>query len=139
MNTFDLSVLAAEKPFFNGKSTSVTVNTYDGERGILANHSNAIFAIVPGMIKITTELNEVIVAAVSEGIIKIEGNSVLILVDTCELPEEIDANRALRSKEEAMEAMLQKKSIKDYYSAQAKMTRAISRLRVKNHRNINSD
>ena len=62
---------------------------------------------------------------------KIEDNEVLILADTAERPEEIDINIAKRDAEEAKEAILQKKSIQDYKSAQAKMARAINRLRVK--------
>lgn len=57
------------------------------------------------------------------------------MVDTAEHPEEIDENRAKRSAEQAKEAILQKKSIQDYYAAQAKMARAIGRLRVKNTEN----
>ena len=93
-----------------------------------------IAAIVPGELKITTPDGNVIIAAVSEGLVKVENNQVLILVDTLELPEEIDENRAKRSAEQAKEAILQKKSIQDYISAQAKMARAIGRLRVKNSR-----
>ena len=134
MNTFELIVLAAEKPFFEGDCVSLVIPTNDGQYGIQAKHNNMIAAVVPGLLKITTPDNKEIIAAVSEGIVKVEINQVLILVDTLELPEEIDENRAKRSAEEAKEAILQKKSIQDYYSAQAKMARAISRLRVKNSR-----
>lgn len=131
MNTFTLDMLAAEKPFFKGKCVSLIVPTSDGQYGIQAMHSNMIAAIVPGKVKITDANGEEIIAAVSEGMVKVENNHVLLLVDTAERPEEIDENRAKRSAEEAKEAMLQKKSIKDYYTAQAKMARAINRLKVK--------
>ena len=132
MNTFALNVLAAEKPFFDGECISLVIPTSDGQYGIQAKHNNMIAAIVPGELKITTPDGNVIIAAVSEGLVKVENNQVLILVDTLELPEEIDENRAKRSAEQAKEAILQKKSIQDYISAQAKMARAIGRLRVKN-------
>lgn len=135
MNTFALNVLAAEKPFFDGECISLVIPTSDGQYGIQAKHNNMIAAIVPGELKITTPDGNVIIAAVSEGLVKVENNQVLILVDTLELPEEIDENRAKRSAEQAKEAILQKKSIQDYISAQAKMARAIGRLRVKNSRN----
>ena len=90
-----------------------------------------IAAIVPGVLKFTKTDETLIVAAVSGGLVKVENNSVLILVDTIELPEEIDENRAKRAAEQAKEAILQKKSIQDYYSAQAKMARALGRLRAK--------
>ena len=74
-----------------------------------------------------------VIAAVSAGLLKVEKNHVLLLVDTAEHPEEIDENRAKRAAEQAKEAILQKKSIQDYYTAQAKMARAIGRLRVKKY------
>lgn len=131
MNKFTLDMFAAEKPFFQGECISIVVPISDGQYGILANHSNMIAAIVPGVVKITDVNGEEIVAAVSEGMVKAENNHVLLLVDTAERPEEIDENWARRSAEEAKEAILQKKSIKDYYAAQAKMARAINRLKVK--------
>ncbi len=135
MNSFKLTVLAADRPFFDGDCFSLVIPTSDGEMGIQAMHSNMIAAIVPGTIRVTNERG-VHIAAVSEGIVKVENGAVLILVDTIERPEEIDVNRANRAIAEAKEALLQKKSIKDYYAAQARMTRAISRLKTKNHRNI---
>ena len=131
MNVFTLVVLAAERPFYEGDCLSVVVPTTDGQYGIQAMHSNMIAAIVPGMLKITAPNGEEIVAAVSKGLVTVENNRVLLLVDTAERPEEIDANHAKRSAEQAKEAILQKKSIQDYYAAQAKMERALSRLKVK--------
>lgn len=135
MNEFTLDMLAAEKPFFQGKCISLIVPISDGQYGIQANHSNMIAAIVPGTVKITDIDGNEIIAAVSEGMVKVENNEVLLLVDTAERPEEIDENRARQSVEEAKEAILQKKSIKDYYAAQAKMARAINRLKVKGRNN----
>ena len=60
-----------------------------------------------------------------------ENGEVLVLVDTAERPEEIDANRARRDADTAKEAILQKKSVQEYRLAQATLARAISRLRVK--------
>lgn len=137
MNTFTLVILAAEKPLYDGECTSLVIPTLYGQQGILAMHSNMIGAIVPGILKFTLPTGKEIVAAVSEGIIKVENNHVLLLVDTAERPEEIDANRAQRSADEAKEAILQKKSIQDYYMAQSKMARAISRLKVKKYGSMN--
>lgn len=132
MNVFSLVVLAAERTFYEGECISLIVPILDGQYGILANHCNTIGAVVPGELKITTPSGEEIIAAVSKGLVKMENNQVLILVDTAEHPEEIDENRAKHSAEEAKEAILQKKSIQDYHAAQAKMARAINRLKVKN-------
>lgn len=136
MKTFTLTVLAAEKPFFQGMCRSLVLPTLDGQYGIMADHSNMIAAIVPGMLKLTTPSGEEVVAAVSNGLVKLENNDVLLLVDTAEYPEEIDENRARHAAEEAKEALLQKKSIQDYMAAQARMARAINRLRVKQQRSF---
>ena len=72
-------------------------------------------------------------AAVSAGMIKVEHNDVLILVDSAERPEDIDVVRAQREADEAREAILQKNSIREYRSAQAALARSINRLRVKQH------
>ena len=131
MRQFELNILAAEKPFFQGMCKSLIVPISDGQYGIQAGHSNMIAAVVTGTVKIIDADDNEIVAAVSDGMVKVEDNEVLLLVDTAERPEEIDENRAKRSAAEAKEAILQKKSIKDYYAAQAKMARAINRLKVK--------
>ena len=55
----------------------------------------------------------------------------LVLVDSVERPEEIDAARAQREADEAREAMLQQKSRQEYQLAQASLARAMNRLRVK--------
>lgn len=135
MDTFKLVVLASDKPFYEGECESLEVPTADGQYGVLAHHMNQIAAIVPGMLKYRAPgETDFKIAAVSQGLIKIEDNEVLILADTAERPEEIDINRAKRDAAEAQEAILQKKSIQDYQSAQAKMARAINRLRVKESR-----
>lgn len=135
MNTFSLTILAAEKPFYKGECTSLILPTVDGQYGIQAGHNNTIAAVVPGVLKFTVPDGKETLAAVSEGLVKVENGKVLILVDTAERPEEIDENRARHSAEQAKEAILQKKSIQDYYAVQSKMARALSRLRVKSYDN----
>lgn len=133
MNSFDISILAADKPFFNGKCESIIIPTSDGLYGIWANHQNLIFRIIPGMLEMRKQNGETVIAAVSEGIVKVEDGNALVLVDTIELPEEIDINRAKRNADRAKEELLQKRSIRDYYQAQARMARALNRMKVKNH------
>lgn len=131
MNSFNLHILAADKTFYEGECNSLVIPTIEGQYGIQAYHRNTIAAIVPGVLELTTSNNKRITAAVSDGLAKIEDNEVLILVDTAERPEEIDANRAKRAADRAKEEMLQKKSIQEYRLAQANLARAVSRLKAK--------
>lgn len=131
MEAFRVQILASDHPFYEGDCYSLVIPTLNGMYGIHAHHSNMITAIVPGVLHYQIDGNEPLEAAVSSGVAKVEGGEVLILVDTAERPDEIDANRARRNADAAKEALLQKQSIQEYRMAQASLARALTRLRVK--------
>ena len=110
METFQVRILAADRAFYEGPCVSLTIPASDGEMGILARHSSMIAAIQPGTLRYQVPGEPVRLAAVSPGMVKVENNEVLVLVDSAERPEEIDAARAQRVADEAREALLQKKS-----------------------------
>ena len=132
METFRVHILAADKTFYEGPCVSITVPTTDGERGILAHHSSMIAAIKPGTLRYQVPGEEPVLAAISPGMVKVENNDVLVLVDSAERPEEIDVARAQREIDEAREILLQKRSRQEHQIAEATMARALNRLRVKN-------
>ncbi len=126
-----MHILAADKTFYEGPCESLTISTSDGDQCIWAHHSSMIAAVLPGTLRFRVPGEATQVAAVSPGMMKVEDNEVLVLVDSAERPEEIDAARARREADEAMEAILQKKSRQEYQVAQATLARALNRLRVK--------
>ena len=131
MDNFPVHILAADEPFYEGPCESLSVPTITGMYGVLAHHTNVILAIVPGTLRYRCEGEEEKLAAVSAGMMKVENGEVLVLVDSAERPEEIDANRAKEAADRAKEELLQKKSIQEYRMAQSNLARAVSRLRVK--------
>jgi len=133
MSQFQVSILAADSVLYEGPCESLIVPTLQGQYGILAGHSNMISAVVPGQLSYRIPGHPEQFAAVSAGLVKVENNEVLVLVDTAERPEDIDANRAKRAADEAKEAILQKKSIQEYRTAQANLARELKRLEVKKH------
>ena len=133
METFLVRILAADRNFYEGPCECLTIPTSDGEQGILAHHSSMIAAVKPGTLHCRIPGQPVLLAAVSTGIVKVEANEALVLVDSAERPEEIDEARARREASEAQEAMLQRKSRQEYQLAQASLARALNRLRVKAH------
>ena len=135
MSQFQVSILASDHPFYEGMCESVVVPTTEGMYGFKAKHCRMISTIVPGVMHFTLPGGEVRFALVSAGIVKSEGGKLLILVDTAERPEDIEANRAKLAAEEEMESQLQKKSFEEYNIAQANLARAMNRLKV--HRNHN--
>ena len=133
MQEFQVHILAADRTFYDGPCVSLTVPTSDGELGILAHHSPIIAAVQPGTLRYQAPGCEAQLAAVSPGMVKVENNEVLVLVDSAERPQEIDAARAQREADEALEALLQKKSLQEYQVAQGTLARALNRLRVKSN------
>ena len=133
MSQFQVFILAADNVLYEGPCESLIVPTSQGQYGILANHSNMISAVIPGKLTYRIPGGQEQFAAVSAGLVKVENNEVLVLVDTAERPEDIDANRAKRAADEAKEAILQKRSIQEYRAAQANLAREVNRLEVKRH------
>lgn len=131
MNTFQVHILAADRTLYEGPCVSLTIPASDGERGILAHHSVMTAAIVPGMLRYQPPGQETKLLAVSPGMVKVEHNEVLVLVDSAERPDEIDEARARREADQARETLLQKKSRQEHQLAQAALARALNRLRVK--------
>lgn len=132
MSSFSVHILAASHTFYEGECESLVVPTLHGQYGIMADHCNTISAVVPGKMEYRVPGEGKRIAAVSSGLVKIENNEVLVLVDSAERPEDIDALKAKQSADAAKEAMLQKQSIREYHTAQMTLARAIARLRVKN-------
>ena len=106
MDTFQVHILAADKTLYEGPCQSLTISTSDGEQGILAHHSSMMAAIVPGLLRYQPPGQPMQLAAVSPGMVKVEANEVLVLVDSAERPEEIDEARARREADEARDCLL---------------------------------
>ena len=81
MRTFHVDILAADKPFYQGDCQSLQIPTGNGQYGILAGHCNAIAAIVPGTMRMRDGEGREQIAAVSEGLVKIENGTALLLIE----------------------------------------------------------
>ena len=130
MEPFQVHILAADKTLYEGPCVSLTIPTSDGELGIWAHHAAMIAAVQPGTLRYQLPEEEPRIAAISPGMVKVEKNVVLVLVDSIERPEEIDAARARREADQAREIILQKKSRQEYQIAQGNLARALNRLRI---------
>ena len=132
MNTFSLKIYEADGVFLEGKAEMINIPTLDGFYTVMASHENMVMAVVPGKLLYRMAGQETKTAFVAAGMLRIEDNDVLLLVEAAEHPEDIDMERARRKEEKAREAILQKRSMQEYYLAQATLIRSINRMRVKN-------
>lgn len=136
MNTFRLHILAADRVFFEGECTSLIVPTVHGQYGVQARHSNMIAALVPGQLIFRCPDAPERLAAVSAGMIKVEDNDVLVLVDAAERPEDIDAIRARHKADEARRFFCRRRAVRNTGTGAATLARALNRLRVKEHQGL---
>ena len=142
MDSFKLHFMASEHMVYDGDAESVSLMTTEGSIGILAHHSNLIMAVVPGIVEYVPAGEDAKAAGkdgrqvvvVSDGLLKVENNEVMILVDTAENPEEIDEARARRAEEQAREALKRANSNRDVALASAELSRAMSRIKASKHK-----
>lgn len=130
---FKVQILASDKVVYEGECRSLVLPTTDGQYGIMADHCNMISAVMPGDLVYERQDGSKEELFVAEGLVKIENNEVLVLVSAAEKPDEIDENRARREMERAKEQLALKQGILEYRNAQIKLSRAINRLKIKNH------
>ena len=119
-NTFQLEILASDRPFYVGAAEQLVFPTVDGLMGILPGHESMVTIVSPGELKYLVDG---------------EWHYALVLGDAIELPEEIDAKRAAEAAERAKERLLHKQSIMQYYHSQAALNRAMNRLKISKRHN----
>ena len=132
MDSFYIHVLAEDHVVARGDCLSMVLPLEDGLYGVQAHHSNMISAIVPGILTCTMADGSTIRSAVSRGLVKVENNDVLVLIESAENPEAIDLDRAKRAAWEAQEVLQRKHSLMEQTAAEASLARAINRIRAKN-------
>lgn len=131
-NTFSLKVIACDRVFFDGRCIQVILPLEDGKKAVQAHHENMVFAVEIGEIQIQKEDGEWIYGVTGTGFAQVMNNRTMVIVDTCEYPEEIDIYRAREAKERAEEQLRQKQSIQEYHRSKASLARAMSRLKAGN-------
>jgi F-type H+-transporting ATPase subunit epsilon len=144
METFKLHFMASDHMVYDGDAESVSLMTTEGSIGILAHHSNLIMAVVPGLIEYVPAgdaakeagLSGKQMSVVSDGLLKVENNEVMILVDTSEHPDEIDEARARRAEEKAREDLKRANSNRDVALASAELSRALSRIKASRNKHV---
>ena len=126
---FNLKILTPEREFFDGDVEAVTMRAPDGSVTILADHTPFIMPVDVGTISIKRD-GEWESAVNSEGFMEAHRQGVLIFVQTCEYPAEIDLRRAEEAKRRAEEQLRQKQSMSEYKQSKLALARAMARLKV---------
>lgn len=128
-NQFKLKIITPDRLFYENECTMVEFNTTEGEIGVLKGHIPLTVVVAPGILTIT-EQEGTKQAALHAGFAEILQDSVVIMAEIVEWPEEIDLNRAEEAKERAEERLRSKTPETDVMRAETALQRALARIHV---------
>ncbi len=125
--TFHLQIISPTRVFFNKAVDMVEMKTTEGEIGVLAGHIPLTTILEPGVLRIKTDGN-VREAALHDGFVQIQKDKVTVLAESCEWPDEIDANRARKAKERAERRLTSGSKEVDMVRAELALKKALIRI-----------
>jgi F-type H+-transporting ATPase subunit epsilon len=129
--SFELEILTPDRTFYRGQAEALVVPTLDGERGVMADSTPLVTALIPGEIFFRDEKGICRSAANSDGFMEVKGNKAFVLCQTVFWPEEMD-ELSLHDKQERQSAALNAaQTRKEYVLAQTALARTFAKLKVK--------
>ncbi len=127
-NTFKLVLVSPDGKKLETSCSILNVKLSNGYVGILANHLPLVGVIQTSHLNYKND-GKSYDFAISGGILNVKNNEVLVLADAFEAKNDIDLDRAIKSKERAL-SRLNDDSF-DKQRVQASLDRAINRISVK--------
>ena len=104
MATIHLEIVTSDRTLYSGDVDMVTVPGAGGVMGILAHHAPVLSTLRPGELRIKVG-NDIEEYAIGGGFIDVHDNQIIILADSAERADEIDAARAEAARERAAELL----------------------------------
>ena len=128
--TFPLKIVTPDGLIFDGQADKLIVRTTTGDVAILARHINAVFPLGMGQAIVETEGQRRTAACIG-GMVSVSAGKVTLVPTTFEWSDQIDKDRAERSRHRA-ESILQKKDATDaeIQLAEARLKRSLIRKSV---------
>ncbi len=126
-----LEIVTPDKNFYSDDVQMFVIETTEGEIGVLNDHEPLVTPVSTGHIWIDIgdsgkEKN----ASCSKGFLTISDNIATVVVDSAEWQEEIDIERAKKSKDRAKKLLDARTEEIDVIRAKASLKRAINRIRI---------
>ena len=125
-----LNVITPEKSFYEGDVTMVELTTTEGDIGVYPNHIPLTAVVSPGVLTIHEE-GEKKQASLISGFITILPDSVTIMAEVAEWPDEIDIKRAEEARVRAERRLTSGEAGLDTLRAEMSLKRAMVRLGLK--------
>ena len=127
MSTFQLEIVTPTKTLDQGGVSYVRCPGTKGLFGVMGGHTEALFALAVGEIKVTKDGNTSYLST-SGGYAEVTREKVSLLLETVEEAREIDASRAQEASDRAKARVSKKEG--DEVRARESLFRAVNRLKV---------
>jgi len=127
LSTFQLEIVTPTKTLDQGGVSYVRCPGTKGLFGVMGGHTEALFALAVGEIKVTKDGNTSYLST-SGGYAEVTREKVSLLLETVEEAREIDASRAQEASDRAKARLSKKEG--DEVRARESLFRAVNRLKV---------
>jgi F-type H+-transporting ATPase subunit epsilon len=130
MPKLNIDIVTAEKVVYSEQEVDeIIAPGTEGEFAVLPRHAAFMTMLSPGVVVIRKGGDE-IEMAISGGFVEVRDNRVVVLADTAERAEEIDAERAEQARQRAQERLTAREAEVDTARATATLGRSLARLKV---------
>lgn len=127
---FQLDIVTPARTVYSGEVTSFTAPGVVGNFQVLFNHAPLLSAIGIGEIKIVEANGAQVFFATSGGFVEVKTNKVILLAESAESKDEINVDRAEKSKKRAADRLAEKQSDLDVERARIALVRSLNRLKI---------
>ncbi len=129
MSSLKLDIVTAERIVYSEDVDAVIAPGAEGQLGILPHHAPLMTILQAGELVVRRGAEEDTLA-ISGGFLEVRPDRVIVLADSAERAEEIDAERAEAAKQRAEQRLMEKTAETDVARIEASLQRAMARLTV---------
>ena len=132
--SFQLEIIAPARVVYDGEASSVSAPGTLGGFQVLFNHAPLLSSLDAGPLKVKSTAGVDTVYATGGGYLEVRDNRVVVLVESAELPGEIDVERARAARARAEGRLKSHDPSLDMVRAELALARALNRLRLAGRR-----
>jgi F-type H+-transporting ATPase subunit epsilon len=129
-HTIHVDIVSAEGQIFAGEATMVFAPASGGEIGIAPRHAPLLTTMKAGEVRVQDVNGEEQLFWVGGGALEVQPHKVTVLADTAARAKDLDEAKALAAKQQAEEALKDRKDTMEIAEAQAALAQAVAQLRA---------
>jgi len=129
---FQLTIVTPQGPAYEGSVESVVLPGSEGDFGVLPSHERLLAPLRIGEVEVRID-GDLFYAAIADGFAEVNGEEVVVMVESCEYASDLDVARAEFARERAEQGLAalddaaDEKRVREYEAA---LERARNRITV---------